>query len=295
MALPNTTTPNIGSSGTPTPDQVAANNAMTQSGNYTFADGTTSKPGSTLSALSKTTNSAANVPSSSATGLTTLAGNNAINSTTNPTPAPTDPNVALAAAYTAKGINITADDIKNFGLDQAVTIAEKGAADKQTQIDKQNDLNAQATKTAADLAVNDAELAAATSKLNAQMANLAKMGMVKSGDESQSFNGMSSSQYVTSESNFMLNQLIANANSKAAAIKSGDASAVAAINANYEKIVSEGLSKLSSDLAGENQNTAARKASDEQNANTVASRATSQYNTAATLRNHGTSRGRDWE
>ena len=91
------------------------------------------------------------------------------------------------------------------------------------------------------------------------MANLKKMGLSSSGDESQGFNQASNEQYVTSQSNFMLNQLIQSANAKAAAIKSGDMKAVAQINANYEQIIAEGTKSLATDLASQNQNAAARK------------------------------------
>ena len=263
-----------------TPAQMAANRASLVAGsNGTLKEvnGQVVPANSTLGNLASVPPSDKTKPSSSATVLNGLAGVNAVNGTTASVPTPTDPNVDLANYWTNKlnlsqyGLSITADDIKNSGgIDQAITTAQNLKAEKQTQIDKQNDLNAQAQKTASDLAANDSELAAATAKLNLQMANLAKMGMVKTGDESQSFNGMSSTQYVTSESNFMLNQLIANANAKAAAIRSGDAQAVAQINANYEKIVSEGTAKLASDLAGENQNSATLKANEQSRADTLA-------------------------
>jgi hypothetical protein len=225
------------------------------------------QPGSTIDTLSKVPNSAAGVPSSSATVVAGANGQTAINGTTTTPTTPDDPNVALGSYYTDKlglsqyGLSITANDIKMAGgIDQAVTIAQSQKAQKQAQIDNQNNLNAEAQSKAADLAQNDAELAAATNKLNQQMANLSKMGLSSSGDESQGFNQASNQQYVTSQSNFMLNQLIQNANAKAAAIKSGDMKAVAQINANYEQIIAEGTNKLSTDLASQNQNAAARKA-----------------------------------
>ena len=272
----------VDASGNPMADQDAAAKALYPQGTGTV---TNPSPTSTLGALTGVTNSPAGSPASSATGQQNVAGQNAINGVTNPTPAPTDPNVATAAAYQAKGINITADDIKNFGLDQAVTIAQEAKAEKQAAADKAQQLADQQASNLADLAENDAELAAAKAQVDQQMDTLGQQQTNKAADAGYGVSAVGTNQtgaasYVAAQKSYAYTQLENLANQKAAAIRSGNTKAIAAINDAYTKLISDTQSKLATDLASENQNTAARKASDEANAATIANRATSQYNTS---------------